>query len=320
MSKRINLVRRRSVAIGAAVLLLACHDQLGGHRRRPDSRPRWQEHRHRRQSGGRRPHRRHRHRRRRPVGQRVRLRRGGRLVRPRARARERRRAAHGRRRGRLAVAVPRLRRELDHRQAGRRDRRHGAGRSGSRCLRGHASSRPTACSTSPSSISTAWSSRAVRRSRFPPAASTCRRCRSRRRIRSRAPRSRSRPTSRPVPSPVGAGTFKELPGTVTGWASDDHVPSPNVWLNTDVATPVAFPGRRHRGRQRRGGCLRHLARRQPVNPCLRSDRQPDQPGARRREGRHRRTRARSSSRGPARSKPRSPVGARAKTPARRRRS
>src|SRR4051794_23735405 len=43
-------------------------------------------------------------------------------------------------------------------------------------------------------------------------------------------------------TPVGAGTFKELPGTVTGWASDDHVPSPNVWLNTDVQTPVAFPG------------------------------------------------------------------------------
>ena len=43
-------------------------------------------------------------------------------------------------------------------------------------------------------------------------------------------------------APVGAGTFKELPGTVTGWASDDHVPSPNVWLNTDVKTPVAFPG------------------------------------------------------------------------------
>jgi hypothetical protein len=43
-------------------------------------------------------------------------------------------------------------------------------------------------------------------------------------------------------APVGAGTFTELPGTVTGWAGDDHVPSPNVWLNTDVKTPVAFPG------------------------------------------------------------------------------
>jgi hypothetical protein len=43
-------------------------------------------------------------------------------------------------------------------------------------------------------------------------------------------------------TPVGAGTFTELPGTVVGWASDDHVPSPNVWLNTDVTTPVAFPG------------------------------------------------------------------------------
>jgi Trypsin-like peptidase domain len=43
-------------------------------------------------------------------------------------------------------------------------------------------------------------------------------------------------------SPVGAGKYKELTGTVSGYASDAHVPSPNVWVNTDITTPVAFPG------------------------------------------------------------------------------
>ena len=43
-------------------------------------------------------------------------------------------------------------------------------------------------------------------------------------------------------TPSGLGTYTEIPGKVTSFGSDIHVPGKNYWLNTDVPTPVTYPG------------------------------------------------------------------------------
>lgn len=43
-------------------------------------------------------------------------------------------------------------------------------------------------------------------------------------------------------SPTGAGTYTEIPGTVTKYATNVHLPGKNWWLNTDIVTPVVYPG------------------------------------------------------------------------------